>query len=523
MEGRMSRLLDVVFTLLLAALVAPIVQSQQPATSHSLARSYFSDAQRSLAAGDSAAAIGKLNHAVQADPTFADAYLLLGITEFKRGNTAAAMQYDLQALKLQPHSYSAHYNLALAYLREHRFNEGRAQLEQAVRLDPNQPDAAYDLGIVLLEHGHPAEAMVHLTRAQKLNPQRPDVAFNIVRACLESGHALQARTEAQAAAHRFGSDPQWSAAIGQLFLKNAQPEDAALYLRVASRIRPDDTGIRHQLALAYLAADQPKQALALIPDPKTSDDHYLRGSAFYMDHRFEDADQESDAALTLAPDNPQALALRIRLLQRAGQQNAAVELARKTESLTPDWYEPYYLDGISLYFLGRFPEAGQRLARAVELNPSSARALFMAAVTQVSLGKADQAEVLLRRAITLQPRNARFHCHLGILLARRNRDAEAQASFRKAVKLSPKYALSHYELGKLLAESNRLREAAGELNQSISYQPGLSAAYYQLARVYSRLGEVEKSKRVLAEFEKLHQREMSDSQALDEDARKETQ
>jgi uncharacterized protein HemY len=83
--------------------------------------------------------------------------------------------------------------------------------------------------------------------------------------------------------------------------------------------------------------------------------------------------------------------------------------------------------------------------------------------------------------------------------------------------------LSHYELGKLLVQSNRLPEAAEELRQAIQYEPDLSAAYYQLSRVYARLGEAEKSKSVMAEFERLHQREMSDSQALDDDTRKATE
>jgi tetratricopeptide (TPR) repeat protein len=349
------------------------------------------------------------------------------------------------------------------------------------------------------------------------------VAFNIVRAELESGHSSQARAEAQAAARSFGSDFQWNAALGQLFFKNAEPGDAALYLRAAGLIRPGDAGIRHQLALAYLASGESKQVLALIPDPKTSDDHYLRGSAYYLDRQFEEADQESDAALTLAPDSPQALVLRTRLLQRAGNQDAAIELAQQAASLAPDWDEPYYLAGVSLYFVRRFPEAGQNLARAVELNPNSTRALFLEAAALLNQGKREEAEPCLRRAIALQPQNARFRCHLGLLLARQNKEAEAEESYRKAIALSPKYALAHYELGKLLVQSNRLQEAADELSQAIDYDPSLSAAYYQLARVYARLGEAEKSKRVLAEFEKLHQREMTDSQAADEDARKETQ
>jgi hypothetical protein len=35
----------------------------------------------------------------------------------------------------------------------------------------------------------------------------------------------------------------------------------------------------------------------------------------------------------------------------------------KAASLAPDWVEPYYLAGVSLYFVGRFPEADKSLGR----------------------------------------------------------------------------------------------------------------------------------------------------------------
>jgi tetratricopeptide (TPR) repeat protein len=497
--------------------------AQAPPPDRRLARSYFTSAQRALAAGDTSTAIAKLNQAVQADASYAEAYLLLGLTEFHNGQTATSIEHYKRALQLQPKSYAGHYNLALAYLRDHKLEEGRAQLEQALELGPNQADAAYDLGVVLLEQGRPAAALNHLIRAKKLNPQRPDVAFNIVRAKLEAGKVADARSEAQAAAQRLGSDPQWNTAVGQLFVKHAQPKEAAIYLRKANALNPENTEIRDQLALAYLQSGQPGQVLDLIAEPKTGDDHYLRGSAYYLDHRFEEADRESGAALALAPDDPHILVLRTRLLQRAGQQDAAIEMAQKAISLAPDWDEPFYLAGVSLYFVARFPEAEKNLARALQLNSNSTRTLFMEAVTLVSLGNSAEAEQLLHRAIALEPGIARFHCHLGILLARRNQNVEAEASFRKAIELAPNYALSHYEMGKLLVQSNRLAAAAEELSQAVKYEPNLSAAYYQLSRVYARLGDAEKSKSILAEFEKLHQREMSDSQALEDDTRKATE
>src|SRR5205814_2272258 len=123
-----------------------------------------------------------------------------------------------------------HYNLALAYVREHKLQEARAELERAVTLDRSHADAAYNLGMVLLELHETAAALIQLQSAQRLNPGRADVAFNLVRGQLEAGQFTEAQTEARASAKRFGSDFQWNVAVGQLFLQNAQAKEAALYL-----------------------------------------------------------------------------------------------------------------------------------------------------------------------------------------------------------------------------------------------------------------------------------------------------
>src|SRR5438876_543546 len=248
------RLLGIVFVSLHVAL--SLADPQRPASSRSVARSYFASAQKALAAGDSATALEKLNRAVQADPNFAQAYFLLGLTEFQGGETAKSIQHYKRALKLQPRSYTGHYNLALAYLRERNFQDARAELEQAVSLDARQADAAYDLGIVLLELGDPSAALTQLRHARALKP-RPDVDFNIVRAEIEAGRVSEARADAEAAAKGLGADCHSHPAIGQLFLKNTQPRAAAVYLDKACLIRPDDAEIRPQLAAAHLQYNQP--------------------------------------------------------------------------------------------------------------------------------------------------------------------------------------------------------------------------------------------------------------------------
>jgi Flp pilus assembly protein TadD len=483
------------------------------------ARSYLASAQVALNSSDSATALEKLNRAVEVDPKCPDAHLLLGLTKFQLGDTAKSILHYRKALQLNPRSYSAHYDLALAYLKEKKLPLARAELEQAVALDPKQANAAYDLGIVLLEMGQPAAALSHLRRAHTLSPGRPDVSFNIVRAELDAGRLNQARQSAQQVTSELSSDFQWNAAVGQEFFKHGQPMDALPYLRAAYAMRPAEGAVRNQLATACLASRQPESVLDLIKEPKTADEHYLRGSAFYQAHRFSEADAESNAALALAPENPRVLVLRTRVLQRAGQQGDAVEMAKKASNLAPEWDEPFYLAGISYYFLRHYTEARRSLARAFELNPKSATAVFMGALAAANEGNPAEAERLLRRAITLQPDNSRFHCHLGILLMRKNDYANAQESLKKAARLQPRYALPHYELGKLSVSSKQWQAARDEFEAAIAVDAGFTSAYYHLARVYAKLGEKEKSESVLADFQKLHQKEMDDAAIVDEDAK----
>jgi uncharacterized protein HemY len=107
---------------------------------------------------------------------------------------------------------------------------------------------------------------------------------------------------------------------------------------------------------------------------------------------------------------------------------------------------------------------------------------------------------------------------------RENEYTMAEESLKKAAQLKPEYALPHYELGKLWVNSKQWNDARQEFESTIAADPGFTSAYYQLARVYARLGEGEKSERVLADFKRLHQKEkeQDDSVVVDEDAKSES-
>lgn len=484
--------------------------AQQGVNQASSVDSLMVKAQKALDAQDFGQAKAYLNLALQADPKSAEAYVLMGTMEFQSGETEQAIQHYRRALQLRPDLFTAHYNLALAYLREQNLQEGIRELRRAAALNPRHRDAAYNLGAALLDSGKPAEALEQLRRARSLGSERPDVAFNIVRGELALRNLDQARLEAEQAAMAFGSDAEWQAAIGRLFLANGQPRDASVRFQEALRLRPAWGEARRLLASAYVQSEQPAAVLALIQNPVTAEDHFLLASAHYLLRRFSESTRECNRCLELDHHEARYLLLGARLRQHSGEHAAALLLLQEASGLAPRWAEPYYSAGVSYYFERRYADCRQSLDQALRLDPRFVRALFLYAASLVNESKNSQAEEYLRRAIALDPSNARFQYHLGALLVRDNRLSAAQGAFDKAAQLKPDYALPHYQIGKLLARSGHQEDAARELEKAVQYEPDLAQAYYQLSRVYVALGQTEKSTRALAAFNTLKKQEVDE-------------
>src|SRR5215510_10263782 len=91
---------------------------------------YLTRAQAAVAARDGTTAAKELSEAVKIAPTCPDAHLLLGLNEFHNGELAKSIQHYQVAVKLDPRSYSAHYDLALAYLKQKQLRLARRALER---------------------------------------------------------------------------------------------------------------------------------------------------------------------------------------------------------------------------------------------------------------------------------------------------------------------------------------------------------------------------------------------------------
>jgi tetratricopeptide (TPR) repeat protein len=516
----LKKLVPLIFLLSLI-LASPCAANQGNGPGPQTALTHTQQASKYLARKKFGRARGELESAIRVDPTYSKAYEMMGEVELQSGNTTAAISAFGQAVKLQPKSFSSHYGLAMAFLRNNDVKDGLRELRAAVSLHPNDVNANYNLGVLLLEQKQPAEAIEHLRKAQTPDENRPDLAYNLVRAELAANRLDEAREEARKAAKSLDSDSSWQAATGQLFLEHHLPSDAIPYFSRANALRPDSMETRRRLAVAYLESNQPEPAMAFIKEPQAAEDYYLLASAKYLLRQYAVAAKDATTAVSMDSNQPQYLLLAGRIEQHLGQHDNALSLLQDAIKLAPKWPDPYYSAGVSLYCEKRYGEAQKYLKESLDLQPDSARAVFLYAVSLVSEGNNQEGETYLRKAVELNPHNAHFRYYLGEILMRQNHLTDAEEVYRQAVRVDPKYAPLHYQLGKLLLRSNHPDLAAQETEKAISLDPNLAEAYYQLMQAYNRLGEKEKSARAAAIFAKLKKEDVSDKEKFYEGVKKE--
>jgi Flp pilus assembly protein TadD len=152
-------------------LFPPAGFSQAPDTLQSL----FKDGATAMKAGNAAEAETAFRKATEADPTFAPAYLDLGLVELKEGKLLDAIASIRKSLQLDPSSPAAHLFLGIAEYQSNNAGDARADLRQALKEDPKNVEALTWLGIIELNSGRPELAVAPLDRAADLAPADENV------------------------------------------------------------------------------------------------------------------------------------------------------------------------------------------------------------------------------------------------------------------------------------------------------------------------------------------------------------
>lgn len=320
----------------------------------------------------------------------------------------------------------------------------RALLDDALRRHPDHPDMLTLLARLELDEGRPEHA---IEPARRLISTRPP-----------TGRALLVMA---------------FCGVGRL------AEDPGLLDAVVAN-RPDDPWLLTGVARALLDpdADRPADARTLLDrahelDGDDVEIYRTRGMANAMlgDYAAAGADLEEAAR---SGGDPWLTAMRGEVARLAGDpQTALRHFADVDPADEPAWVPTSR--AAALAALGDLDAARQVYQQALRRDSEDVTALC--GLSEVELdhdgdGGLVTAEERLRRAVELAPSSARAHAMLGEVLRRSGRPGEAVTSFDRALALSPAYTYALASKGQALIASGSREEGVAALADAAAQEPG---------------------------------------------------
>jgi tetratricopeptide (TPR) repeat protein len=214
------------------------------------------------------------------------------------------------------------------------------------------------------------------------------------------------------------------------------------------------------------------------------------------------AKQLAEAALTLAPDSPDAHEVMGDVLIDASEPEAAEDEFRKTlvgddsASLRTKLAE-------ALRLQGDFDEAIAELRKAITLEPRSARAYSGLGLALRAQRNLPESTAAYQEAIRLDPDLIDAHNGLAVTLANQGKLTEAVTEFREIIRIDPDSAIGYYNLAYALADLDRDVESAAALREVVRINPNHYNARFNLGELFRLEGKYDESVKQFREYLRL--------------------
>ena len=176
-------------------------------------------------------------------------------------------------------------------------------------------------------------------------------------------------------------------------------------------------------------------------------------------------------------------------LAHAGQFGQAEAAAAEVLRRAPGNAHAQYILGLSALFQKRYPEALERMDRALSADAGHSQYHFGRALCLASLQRVDDAVASYRRALELRPNFFEAAANMGNLLENAGRFAPAAEAYRRALALRPDQPLVLNGLGLCELAQGRVPEAIEALEHALRVQPDFPQAGNNLATAIARLGD----------------------------------
>jgi hypothetical protein len=237
----------------------------------------------------------------------------------------------------------------------------------------------------------------------------------------------------------------------------------------------------------------------MLQQHKKSEILIQQGLALHQQGNLREAQLMYEQAISMSPNNCDALHFLGILFAQTGQFIKAVDFLTKALQINPNNATYYSNYGNVLQELKNLDEALASYDRAVQINPEYAEAHFNRSITLQKLERLDEAIESYDRVISINSDLADAHFNRGICLQEIKRLDEAIESYDRVININSDYADAHFNRGICLQEIKRLDEAIACYDRVIRINPTFVEAYFNYGNT---LRELKRFEEAIANYEK---------------------
>ncbi len=453
--------------------------------------------------------------ALRIDPTSAAAHYELGLVYNSAGSNQSAFEEFKIANQLDPQNYW--YKLSYA-----TFLEGQGNIDEAIRLfkelaeeNPDQLEIKYELSKLLLNQGKIEEGIFYLNEIEKEIGVTEEISFIKQRIYLSLNDVDKAAAEIEVLVETYPANLSYYNTLANIYLSNERPEDAKAVLKRLEERDISDPEVKFSLAKLYKRMGEQelyrKYIDSAFASPEINIDqkvkfilsNYQVGSE--QKEKLKEATELAELVTKAHPENAKSHALYADFLYFIDEDDKAVEEYRKTIELDSSRFPVWSQLLIILSENERTDLVLNYGARSIELFPNQAT-LYLLYGLALSTDKQHQKaieylEIGKDLAIENQALKSQFYSTLGDLYHEVSDYTSSDKSYEQALKLDPNnvYVLNNYSYYLSLRKEKleRAKEMSFKSNQIAPGQSSFQDTYawilYQLAEYDSALEWIDKA------------------------------